>query len=86
MGKNILLSVSEILTELDIENHFVGDNYLAVNRDSMVAANPKMFPEDSYDYVRDLINEQFSEYYCSWSNKNDDFLFMTWRNKVSNRD
>ena len=77
--KNILTSVSELLTSLDIGNFLFEDNYLAVNRNDMCKANPKMFPEDSYDFFVKLINEQFPEYYCSWSGKTDDHLSLTWR-------
>ncbi len=34
-----------------IECFWHSDNLLAVNRDSMVTANSKMFPEDSYEEI-----------------------------------
>jgi hypothetical protein len=77
MTSNPLHQAQEILETLSIENFFYSENLLAVERDSMVNANPKLDEEQAYEFIIKLLNETLNQRFF-WAGKTDSHLSLSF--------
>ncbi len=69
-----IAAISNYLFNEGIENHIQGTQ-LRINRDSIVANYPDMFPEDAYDALLKDLSETYNERF-TYTHRTDDDLYL----------